>query len=138
MQETISARTVDMAVQLARPEEKSRLWEQVLLAVRARLGSHQAFDTWFKPIVARELDPQRVDLEVPNAFFVDWIHEHHLSTLRLALQEVLGASPEVRFSPRELVLPSSSPAPVAARVAAAVAGGAAGQAGAGACGSRAS
>ncbi|MGH9195281.1 MAG: chromosomal replication initiator protein DnaA, partial [Acidimicrobiia bacterium] len=33
--------------------------------------------------------------------FVDWIHEHHLPTLRQSLTEVLGAEPEVRFSPRD-------------------------------------
>lgn len=106
-----------MAVQLAHPEEKSRLWEQVLVAVRARIGSPQTFETWFKPIVARELGPQRVDLEVPNAFFVDWIHEHHLPALRQALHEVLGASPEVRFSPCEAVSPAPPPAPAITRAA---------------------
>lgn len=92
-----------MAIQPMQPELQSRLWEQVLLSVQSRLESHQAFETWFRPIVARELGPQLVDLEVPNAFFVDWIHEHHLSTLRKALCEVFGETPEVRFSPREPV-----------------------------------
>jgi chromosomal replication initiator protein len=90
-----------MAVQPVQPEEQTRLWEQVLLCVRERLASPQAFDTWFRPIVARELNPQRVDLEVPNAFFVDWIHEHHLTTLRGALHDVMRATPDIRFSPRE-------------------------------------
>lgn len=110
-----------MAVQPVHPEEQSRLWEQVLLSVRAKLGSHQAYETWFKPIVARELSPQLVDLEVPNAFFVDWIHEHHLTTLRGSLREVLGVSPEVRFTPRELAMPAPLPAAAAARTAAATA-----------------
>lgn len=99
-----------MAVQPVQPEEQTRLWEQVLLSVKSRLASLQAYDTWFRPIVARELSPQLVDLEVPNAFFVDWIHEHHLSTLRHALTEVMGVAPEIRFTPREPVLaPPSSP-----------------------------
>jgi chromosomal replication initiator protein len=95
-----------MAVLPVRPEDHEALWEQVLATVKARLGSHQAFDTWFRPIVARELGPQRVDLEVPNAFFVDWIHEHHLHTLRSALREVMSATPDIRFTPRE---PASLP-----------------------------
>lgn len=106
-----------MAVQPVQPEEQTRLWERVLLSVRARLGSHQAFDTWFRPIVARELSPQLVDLEVPNAFFVDWIHEHHLSTLRVALHDVMGATPDVRFTPRELVMPAPLPTPAPLRAA---------------------
>jgi chromosomal replication initiator protein len=110
-----------MAVQLVHPEDQARLWEQVLLSVRAKLGSHQAFDTWFRPIVVREIGPRLVDLEVPNAFFVDWIHEHHLSTLRAALHEVLGATPDVRFTPRELVMPAPLPDAAALRTAAATA-----------------
>ncbi|MGH9198712.1 MAG: DnaA N-terminal domain-containing protein, partial [Acidimicrobiia bacterium] len=60
-----------MALQPVQPEEITRLWAQVLLSAKSRLESHQAFDTWFKPIVPRELGPQTVELEVPNAFFVD-------------------------------------------------------------------
>lgn len=107
-----------MAVQAAQPEEQARLWEQVLLSVKSRLGSLQAFDTWFRPIVARELSPQLVDLEVPNAFFVDWIHEHHLSTLRVALHDVMGVTPEVRFTPREFSASLPPPAAPASRAAA--------------------
>ncbi len=94
-----------MAVQhVPQPEEEvHRLWEQVLLSVKNRIGSPQAFDTWFKPIVPREVGPLCVELEVPNAFFVDWIHEHHLPSLRKSLAEVLGRDPEIRFSPREAV-----------------------------------
>src|SRR5215831_12880572 len=86
----LSARTVEMAGQPTLPEESGRLWEQVLASVQRRLKSHQTFDTWFKPIVPRELSPELVELEVPNAFFVDWIHEHHLDTLREGLTDVLG------------------------------------------------
>ena len=102
-----------MAVQQLHQEEQARLWEQVLTSVRARLGSHQAFDTWFRPIVARELSPVKVDLEVPNAFFVDWIHEHHLGALRAALAEVLHATPDVRFTPRDAAAAPAPPPPVA-------------------------
>ena len=101
-----------MAVLPVQPEELTRLWEQVLLSVKSRLASHQAFETWFRPILVREMSPQWVDLEVPNAFFVDWIHEHHLSTLRHACLEVLGACPEIRFTPREPVAVAPSPAPL--------------------------
>lgn len=100
-----------MAVLPVQPEEQTRLWEQVLLSVKAQLTSHQAFDTWFRPIVARELSPQLVDLEVPNAFFVDWIHEHHLNTLRHALHEAFGTTPEIRFTPREPIALPSQPVP---------------------------
>ena len=100
-----------MAVQQVQPEKITRLWEQVLLSVNSRLESRQAFDTWFKPIVPREITPEIVELEVPNTFFVDWIHEHHLSTLRSSLTDVLSAEPEIRFCPREIPHASESSAP---------------------------
>ncbi len=115
-----------MAVTNMQPEVATQLWEQVLEAVRGKLGSQQAFDTWFRPIVPMHLSPQIADLEVPNAFFVDWIHEHHLVALKQSLAEVLGALPDVRFSAREqdalesLVAPgpaepeADTPAPVPA------------------------
>ncbi len=116
-----------MAGQTEKPKETPHLWAQILVSVRSRLESQQAFETWFKPIAPRELTPQSVELEVPNAFFVDWIHEHHLAPLRQSLIEVLGAEPEIHFVPREPVAlppavptappesrPNGTPAPAAA------------------------
>ncbi len=110
-----------MAVQPSPADERSRLWDRVLDSVQSRLSSAQAFETWFRPIVPRELDPRLVDLEVPNAFFVDWIHEHHLTALRHALTDVLGACPDIRFSPREPVAPPPATPAVDARSAVAAA-----------------
>jgi len=84
------------------------VWAQVLTSVKSRIESEQAFETWFKPITPRAISPQSVELEVPNAFFVDWIHEHHLPALRYGLHHVLGGAPEIRFTPHE---PGPAPAP---------------------------
>ena len=94
-----------MASQSTQLEESSRLWGQVLMAVRDRLGSEQTFNTWFKPIRPVRLEPQSVELEVPNTFFVDWIHEHHLTTLREALRDTFGDQPEIRFRTPQGVTP---------------------------------
>ncbi len=105
-----------MAVQSVQPEEQTRLWEATLGFVQARLSSRQAFETWFRPIVPREVSSQAVELEVPNAFFVDWIHEHYLEALRASLTEALGRSPEIRFTAREAVPQSGAPSTPAAAV----------------------
>jgi len=84
-------------------ETLRRTWAEVLESVKRRLQSPQAFETWFKPIAPRTLSPQNVELVVPNAFFVDWIHEHHLPTLRHCLAEVLGDTPDIHFTPCEPV-----------------------------------
>jgi chromosomal replication initiator protein len=98
-----------MAVQSAPAVETARLWEQVLQSVKSRIDTPQAFDTWFMPIVPVEVSPQVVQLEVPNAFFVDWIHEHHLPLLRSSLTEVLGSTPELRFVSGEAVAVPTPP-----------------------------
>jgi chromosomal replication initiator protein len=99
-----------MAVRTAQSEEIGLLWGQVLESVKARIGSHQAYETWFKPIVPRLLSPEVVELEVPNAFFIDWLHEHHLPLLHAGLMAALGATPAVRFSLREQPAPGPAPA----------------------------
>lgn len=108
-----------MAVLPLSPDQVAGAWESVLERVKSRLASPHAFDTWFRPIEPREWSATRVDLEVPNAFFVDWIHEHYLTLLRESLTEELGQCPELRFSPREPVPVAPAPVPVAAPRAAA-------------------
>ncbi len=90
-----------MAVQQAQPEI-ARLWDLVMSSLGSRLESPQALETWFKPIVPREISPQLVELEVPNSFIVDWIHEHHLPALRECLAQVLGEVPDIRFIASEI------------------------------------
>ena len=89
-----------MVSQSTQLEETSRLWGEILGAVQGRLGSQQTFETWFKPIQPIRLGPHAVELEVPNSFFVDWIHQHHLSALREVVAEVLGEDREIRLSTR--------------------------------------
>ena len=101
-----------MAVLPVSPDQVAVLWVQVLQNLETRIASEQALETWFRPIVPRELGAEVAELEVPNAFFVDWIHEHHLTALRNALTDVIGRCPDIRFIARE---PSPLPAGPAAR-----------------------
>ncbi|HYM81107.1 MAG TPA: chromosomal replication initiator protein DnaA [Candidatus Limnocylindria bacterium] len=89
-----------MALQPPQLEATHRIWEQVLSSVQSRLESAQTFETWFRPILPLSLCTELVELEVPNLFFIDWLHEHHLPALKRALAEVLGSEPEIRFMPR--------------------------------------
>ncbi|MBM3286493.1 MAG: chromosomal replication initiator protein DnaA [Candidatus Eisenbacteria bacterium] len=63
--------------------------------------TEQRFTTWFRPIVPREFEEDRVVLEVPNPFFVDWFEEHNLPLLRQAIRESLGWEPAVDFAVKE-------------------------------------
>ena len=100
-----------MTAQPTLPEATTQLWGQVLSAIQIRLETQQAFDTWLKPIVPLTLSPQLVELEVPNPFFIDWIHQYHLRSLRESLREVFGTDPEIRFSARDPGAVASAPEP---------------------------
>jgi chromosomal replication initiator protein len=80
------------------PPAVSAGWERVLEALRLRLPSQQALDTWFRPLRPKQVDAELVEIEVPNLFFVDWIQEHYLTPLTEAAAEVLGAPPRLRFT----------------------------------------
>ncbi len=77
--------------------ESQATWSQILDALRGSV-SEQKYTTWFRPIRPLELSSNRVVLEVPNPFFVDWFEEHNLPLLRSVLQGVLGRLPEISFS----------------------------------------
>jgi len=79
------------------PELLSDTWEQILLALRERLPSQQAYDTWFRPLRVQRADAGGLEIEVPNLFFVDWIQEHYLSLLAEAAEKALGSAPSIRF-----------------------------------------
>jgi chromosomal replication initiator protein len=72
-------------------------WSRILDVLRNSV-SEQKFVTWFRPIRPLEVTADRVLLEVPNPFFVDWFEEHNLPTLRSAISAHFGRAPEIRFS----------------------------------------
>jgi chromosomal replication initiator protein len=72
-------------------------WSRILEELRRRV-SDQKFQTWFHPIRPIEVSSNRVVLEVPNPFFVDWFEEHNLPLLRSAVSTQLPGGPEIRFT----------------------------------------
>ncbi len=72
-------------------------WSKILEVLRNSV-SEQKFVTWFRPIRPLEVTAERVLLEVPNPFFVDWFEEHNLPLLRSTISDHFGQTPEIRFS----------------------------------------
>ena len=52
------------------------LWSNVIDSLKERVGQ-QNFDIWIKPIHFVSVDGEKVELEVPNRFFKEWINEHY-------------------------------------------------------------
>lgn len=75
-------------------------WETVLETLKTRM-TEQRFVTWFKPLQPLGVDEERLTLQVPNPFFVDWFEEHNLPLLRQAVHDAWGWSPQISFTVRE-------------------------------------
>ena len=50
----------------------------------------QAYKTWFEPIVAVKLADQSLSIQVPSKFFYEWLEEHYVKILKVALTKELG------------------------------------------------
>lgn len=60
------------------------LWSKVVDSLKQRVGQ-QNFDIWIKPIHFVALENERVELEVPNRFFKEWINEHYVRHIKDAI-----------------------------------------------------
>ncbi len=59
-------------------------WANVINSLRERVGQ-QNFDIWIKPIHFLSFDGEKVELEVPNRFFKEWINEHYSLQIKEAV-----------------------------------------------------
>ena len=73
----------------------SQMWQEALSQLREQLGQ-QNFETWIKPIRAREASDDEILLEFPNKFFRDWLAEHFLRSIHDTL--ALAARHDVKIS----------------------------------------
>ena len=72
------------------------LWDSILERVSAEVNA-QSFQTWFKPTRLVSCEGGHLVIEGPNAFFVDWLAEHHLRKLEKAARETLGEPVSIDF-----------------------------------------
>ncbi|WP_298498520.1 chromosomal replication initiator protein DnaA [uncultured Algibacter sp.] len=50
----------------------------------------QAYKTWFEPIKAVKLTDTSLSIQVPSKFFYEWLEEHYVKILKVALTKELG------------------------------------------------
>ena len=67
-----------------------RLWLETMAHLEKQLSPHN-FSTWLKPLTFVAVDKDKVTVEVPNRFFLDWINENYRALLEKTLSE-LGAA----------------------------------------------
>ncbi|UCF79883.1 MAG: chromosomal replication initiator protein DnaA [Candidatus Eiseniibacteriota bacterium] len=59
--------------------------------------NEQSFQTWLNPLRPKPCEDGRLLLEVPNAFFADWIEQHYLRLIEDAAADVAGSPLLVSF-----------------------------------------
>lgn len=75
-------------MQLTNDLEKK--WNLCLHYIRERVDATE-FDDWFKKIKPHSIDANRINIQVPNELFKNYLEKKHVTLLREALSENLGS-----------------------------------------------
>ncbi len=57
----------------------------------------QAFKTWFEPIKPVKLADNALSIQVPSKFFYEWLEEHYVKLLKVALTKELGETAKLVY-----------------------------------------
>ncbi|MFN3639911.1 MAG: DnaA N-terminal domain-containing protein, partial [Flavobacterium sp.] len=72
------------------------VWENCLLFIKDNI-QEQAFKTWFEPIRSVELKDNALSIQVPSKFFYEWLEEHYVKLLKVALTKELGPNAKLLY-----------------------------------------
>ena len=78
------------------PYNATSLWARCLQSIKLKIQP-QSFQTWFGPTNSLELCPDRAVIEVPTAFFADWLEEHYSWLIRATVEEETSWKPKLEF-----------------------------------------
>ena len=65
------------------------VWKNCLNFIKDNI-QEQAFKTWFEPIKPLKIDDNVLSIQVPSKFFYEWLEEHYVKLLKIALTKELG------------------------------------------------
>ncbi len=74
----------------------SSVWKNCLAFIEDNIQP-QAFKTWFLPIKPIKLADQSLSIEVPSKFFYEWLEEHYVKLLKVALRKELGPNAKLIY-----------------------------------------
>jgi len=72
------------------------VWKKCLAFIRDNI-SNQAYDTWFQPITAVKLEDNALSIQVPSKFFYEWLEEHYVKLLKVALTREIGKTAKLVY-----------------------------------------
>jgi len=66
-----------------------KIWKNCLIFIKDNI-QEQAFKTWFEPITPLKITENSLSIQVPSKFFYEWLEEHYVKILKVALTRELG------------------------------------------------
>lgn len=72
------------------------VWNNCLEFIKDNIQP-QAYKTWFEPIKAVKLTDKALSIQVPSKFFYEWLEEHYVKVLKVALTKELGESAKLVY-----------------------------------------
>jgi|TARA_B110000091_G_C13818868_1_gene479463 chromosomal replication initiator protein len=85
------------------------VWNECLSFIKDNIKS-QAYKTWFEPIKPIKISGDSLTIQVPSKFFYEWLEEHYIKLLRVALVRELGDDAKLVYDVRmENVYSSNTP-----------------------------
>ena len=65
------------------------VWKNCLEFIKDNIQD-QAYKTWFEPIQPVKIEDNVLSVQVPSKFFYEWLEEHYVKLLKIALTKELG------------------------------------------------
>lgn len=85
------------------------VWNECLSFIKDNIKP-QAYKTWFEPIKPIKISGDSLTIQVPSKFFYEWLEEHYIKLLRVALVRELGNEAKLIYDVRmENVYSSNTP-----------------------------
>ncbi|RKE95060.1 chromosomal replication initiator protein DnaA [Ichthyenterobacterium magnum] len=72
------------------------VWDNCLSFIKDNIQP-QAYKTWFEPIIAVKFSDNALSIQVPSKFFYEWLEEHYVKILKVALTKELGESAKLVY-----------------------------------------
>jgi len=72
------------------------VWKNCLVFIQDNIQP-QAFKTWFEPIKPVKLSENALSIQVPSKFFYEWLEEHYVKLLKVALTKELGETAKLVY-----------------------------------------
>ena len=78
-------------------EEYKAAWGKCLNVIKDNVPS-SSYNTWFEPIIPVKLNEKVLTIQVPSAFFYDYLEEQFIDILRKTLRMVLGNGAKLEYN----------------------------------------